>query len=65
MQNSRVVAENYPDGLPNLIDYSLEVSRELGVSSAQEHILATRSMHRNGERSEWKGCSGIKVQHNL
>ena len=30
-QNSRVVAENYPGGLPNMIDYSLKVSGELGI----------------------------------
>ena len=30
-QNSRVVAENYPGGLPNMSDYSLKVSGELGI----------------------------------
>ncbi len=29
--NSRVVAENYPGGLPTMIDYSVEVSGDLGV----------------------------------
>src|SRR5215211_4673212 len=29
--NSRVVAENYPGGLPNMIDYSYKLSGDLGV----------------------------------
>jgi ketosteroid isomerase-like protein len=29
--NSRVVGENYPGGLPNMVDYSIKVSEDLGV----------------------------------
>jgi len=29
--NSRAIAENYPGGLPNMIDYSYKVSGDLGV----------------------------------
>jgi hypothetical protein len=30
-QNARTVAENYPGGLPNTIDYSIKVSGDLGI----------------------------------